>query len=53
MLGEEGRGPSVSEVGGALSGIKVGQETGSNFYTSFTCRMVEYPAWKLGFVLKI
>lgn len=37
--------------GGALSGI--GQETGRNFYTSFTCRVVEDSAWKLGFVFKI
>lgn len=52
MPWEEGAGP-CQWGGGVLSGIEVGQETGSSVYTSFTCRMVEYSAWKLSFLFKI
>lgn len=47
MSGEEG-GSRVS-----VSGIEAGQETGSSVYTSSTCRMVEYWAWKFVFLFKI
>lgn len=36
--------------GEAVSGVEVGQETGSSFHTSFTCRVFEYSAWRLGFL---
>lgn len=49
---EEGAGPCHWGER-ALSGIEVGQETGSSVYTTFTRRMVEYSAWKLGFLFKI
>lgn len=44
-----GRGWAVCHRGGeAVSGVEVGQETGSSFHTSFTCRPFEYSAWRLG-----
>ena len=37
----------------SVSGIEVSQETGSDVYTSFTCRMVDYCTWQLHFLFKI
>lgn len=37
----------------SVSGIEVGQETGSSVYASFTRRVVGYCAWKLSFLFKI